>query len=284
MFDSARLLGLTLGMCYLSRFLRRFAESLRPCVLWGACCMANIAFALPSRNEAVIAEATGLVTVAGPGGVAVDVAPGLRLKPRSKVRVGSGGRLVVVLSNGSRLLVEGSATFDWRIFSESEAGGSVVELQPRSGLFTVALPRQGPLDTFAFNAEQGLVYLRSAGLYQFSVQGEESRAACLAGEVQFVPTDRRLAPHRLSVGQQLALSQQGQTLATSIRPLDAQSRRTIIERLAFEREFKVYPLEQGSAGTPSSGRSSSTSLEALMARIEDIVERQTQLNPSPTGG
>jgi hypothetical protein len=69
--------------------------------------------------------------------------------------------------------------------------------------------------------------------------------------------------------------------------MNAAGRRAIVEQLAYEREFTVYPLEQNPTSTDVSkaaGGGSTAPLSAVLASIEDVVERQTQTNPSPTGG
>jgi hypothetical protein len=85
----------------------------------------------------------------------------------------------------------------------------------------------------------------------------------------------------------LSVAVSGEALSTSIEPMTAAGRRAIVEQLAYEREFKVYPLEQNPTTievSKASGGGSTAQLSAVLASIEDVVERQTQTNPSPTGG
>jgi hypothetical protein len=94
-------------------------------------------------------------------------------------------------------------------------------------------------------------------------------------------------PIRLKTGEQVSLAQSGPAFATSIEPMNANTRRAIVERLAYDREFKVYPLESvavAGVDSPSDGGGNSSRLSTVLAAIEDVVERQAQSNPSPTGG
>ena len=91
----------------------------------------------------------------------------------------------------------------------------------------------------------------------------------------------------MKTGDQLSLDLSGESLATSIEPMNATARGAVLEQLTYAREFKVYPLEQAPSAeliSRSSGGGGSATLSAVLASIEDVVERQTQTNPSPTGG
>ena len=278
---------LTFGMRYLDRLLRFLSASLRPCLvlfLTASALMASV-----PRNEIQVLEATGTVLQVDARGLSEVAENGGRIKRGARVKVGADGRLVLALSNGARLLVEGEANFQFTTFLDNETRGSVVELKTQSGNFTATLPRQGPGDVFLVRTDIGDQYLKSRGLYQWNAapNANTSRLTCLAGETLFMPRETTAGPARLKSGQQLSLGQSGQVLATSIEPMDAGARRAIVEKLAYDREFKVYPLEQapvaGSTST-SVGGGTSTSLSAVLTAIEDVVERQTQTNPSPTGG
>ena len=278
---------LTSGMRYLDRLLRFLSASLRPCgVLLFA---ASSAFASVPRNEIQVLEAAGTVLQVDGRGVSEVAENGGRIKRGARVKVGAEGRLVLALSNGARVLVEGEASFQFATFQDSATRGSVVELKTQSGQFTVTLPRQGPGDVFLVRTEKGDQYLKSRGLYQWSTSPvtDVLRLTCLAGETLFTGRESGVGPVRLKSGEQVSLVQSGPAFATSIEPMDASARRAIVERLAYEREFKVYPLEQvpvAGATSTSSGGGTSASLSAVLAVIEDVVERQTQTNPSPTGG
>jgi hypothetical protein len=274
-------------MRYLDRFLRFLSASLRPCLVLGFAASALVA-AVP-RNEIQVLESSGTVLQMDARGVSEVTEHGGRIKRGARVKVGADGRLVLALSNGARLLVEGEASFQFATFMDNETRGSVVELKTQSGSFTATLPRQGPGDVFLVRTDVGDQYLKSRGLYQWNATPSASaaRLTCLAGETLFVPRESTAAPARLKSGQQLSLGQSGQALATSIEPMDAGARRAIVERLAYDREFKVYPLEQApvaGSSNPGNGDGTSASLSAVLTAIEDVVERQTQANPSPTGG
>jgi len=278
---------LTWCMRYLDRFLRFLSASLRPCVV--LLFAASSAFALVARNEIQVVEVVGTVLQIDARGISEVTENGGRIQRGSRVKVGSDGRLVLALSNGARLLVEGESAFQFTAFLDSESRGSVVELRTQAGSFTATLPRQGPNDVFLVRTEAGDQYLKSRGLYQWNATptANSTRLTCLAGETLFVSRESRVAPARLKSGQQLSLGQAGQALATSIEPMDASARRAIVERLAYDREFKVYPLEQAPVAgliSTSTGGGTSASLSAILEAIEDVVERQTQTNPSPTGG
>ena len=274
-------------MRYLDRFLRFLSASLRPCLVLPLAASALLA-SVP-RNEIQVLEATGTVLQVDAAGLSVVAENGGFIKRGARVKVGADGRLVLALSNGARMLVEGEASFQFTAYLDNATRGSVVELKTQSGSFTATLPRQGPGDVFLVRTDIGDQYLKSRGLYQWNAAPStgSSRLTCLAGETLFVPREAAAGPSRLKSGQQLSLAQSGQVLATSIEPMDASDRRAIVERLAYDREFKVYPLEQAPVAgliSPSTGGGAPASLSTVLQAIEDVVERQTQTNPSPTGG
>ena len=250
---------------------------------------ASSAIALVPRNEIQVLEVVGTVLQVDALGISQVTESGGRIKRGSRVKVAGEGRLVVALSNGARVLVEGEASFQFAHFIDSESRGSVVELKTQSGQFTVTLPRQGPRDVFLVRTDKGDQYLKSRGLYQWSTAPatDALRLTCLAGETLFTPREGSAGPVRLKTGEQVSLAQFGPASATSIEPMNASTRRAIVERLAYDREFKVYPLERvplAGVDSPSAAGDDSSRLSAVLAAIEDIVERQTQSNPSPTGG
>jgi hypothetical protein len=271
-------------MRYLDRLLRLLFAALRPCLVMSLA--ASAAFAEVARNDIQVLEVSGSVVQVDPLGVSLVPETGASIKRRARVKVASDGHLVLALSNGARVLVEGEASFQFTTFSDSLSRGSLVELKTERGRFTVTLPRQGPRDIFLVRTEQGDQYLKSRGLYQWNTTASTDalRLTCLAGETLFTPREASVNPVRLKTGQQLSLAQAGPAYATSIEPMDAAARRAIVERLAYDREFKVYALEPAPVigGAPADGQGSS--LSAVLASIEDVVERQTQTNPSPTGG
>jgi hypothetical protein len=274
-------------MRYLDRFLRFLSASLRPCL--ALMLAASSAFALVARNEIQVVEVVGTVLQVDSLGITEVTENGGRIKRGSHVKVGADGRLVLALSNGARVLVEGESTFQFTVFLDSRSHGSVVEMKTQMGNYTVTLPRQGPEDRFLVRNDKGDQYLKSRGLYQWQAEadGETLRLTCLAGETLFTPRDAATGPVRLKTGQQLSVAPSVQALATSIEPMDASARRAIVERLAYDREFKVYPLEQAPVAgliSTSTGGGAPASLSAVLEAIEDVVERQTQTNPSPTGG
>ena len=223
-------------------------------------------------------------------GVAQVMETGTLVKRGARLTVAADGRLVLGFSSGARLLVEGESSFQLGVVSASPSRGSVVELRTQQGRFTVTLPRQGPGDVFLVRTEKGDQYLKSRGLYQwYSIPDSDAlRLTCLAGEVLFSPKEAAGGQVRLRTGEQLNLDRPGARFATSIEPMDASARRAIVERLAYDREFKVYPLEPspltGLVGVSSGGGTSAASLSSVLAAIEEVVERQTQSNLSPTGG
>jgi len=273
-------------MRYLDRLLRLLSSALRPCLV--LLLAASSALALVPRNEIQVLEVVGTVLQVDALGISQVAQSGGRIKRGSRVKVAGEGRLVVALSNGARVLVEGEASFQFAHFFDSESRGSVVELNSQSGRFTVTLPRQGPSDVFVVHTQLGDQYLKSRGLYQWNINPplEPLRVTCLAGDTLFAPR-ASADPIRLKTGEQVSLAQSGPAFATSIEPMNANTRRAIVERLAYDREFKVYPLEPVTlvgVDSPSAGGGDSSRLSALLATIEDVVERQTQSNPSPTGG
>lgn len=278
---------LTFGMRYFDRLLRFLSASLRPCLVM--LCVVSPAFALVARNEIQVLEAGGSVLQLDDRGLGELTERGGRIKRGARVKVGAEGRLVLALSNGARVLVEGEANFQFESFHDGEMRGSMVEMKTQSGRFTVTLPRQGPGDVFLVRTEKGDQYLKSRGLYQWNINPAAGtlRLSCLAGEALFTPREAAGGPVRVKTGEQVGLVRSGPGLVASIESMDAGARRAIVERLAYDREFKVYPLEQTptTASTSASvGGGSSTSLSAVLAAIEEVVERQTQINPSPTGG
>lgn len=274
-------------MFYLDRLLRLLSSALRHCLV--LLLAASSAIALVPRDEIRVLEVAGTVLQVDGRGLSEGAANGGRIKRGSRVKVGAGGRLVLALSNGARVLVEGEASFQFATFLDSESRGSVVELKTQSGQFTVTLPRQGPGDVFLVRTDKGEQYLKSRGLYQWSTSPatDALRLTCLAGETLFTPREGSAGPVRLKTGEQVSLAQSGPASATSIEPMNTSARRAIVERLAFDREFKVYPLEPvplAGVDSPRAGGGDSPRLSAVLAAIEDVVERQTQSNPSPTGG
>jgi hypothetical protein len=275
-------------MRYLDRLLRLLSSALRPCLVLLLATAA--ASALGPRDEIQVLDATGTVLQLDAQGVAQVMETGTLVKRGARLTVAADGRLVLGFSSGARLLVEGESSFQLGVVSASPSRGSVVELRTQQGRFTVTLPRQGPGDVFLVRTEKGDQYLKSRGLYQwYSIPDSDAlRLTCLAGEVLFSPKEAAGGQVRLRTGEQLNLDRPGARFATSIEPMDASARRAIVERLAYDREFKVYPLEPspltGLVGVSSGGGTSAASLSSVLAAIEEVVERQTQSNLSPTGG
>lgn len=275
-------------MRYLDRLLRLLSSALRPCLVLLLATAA--ASALGPRDEIQVLDATGTVLQLDAQGVAQVMETGTLVKRGARLTVAADGRLVLGFYSGARLLVEGESSFQLGVVSASPSRGSVVELRTQQGRFTVTLPRQGPGDVFLVRTEKGDQYLKSRGLYQwYSIPDSDAlRLTCLAGEVLFSPKEAAGGQVRLRTGEQLNLDRPGARFATSIEPMDASARRAIVERLAYDREFKVYPLEPspltGLVGVSSGGGTSAASLSSVLAAIEEVVERQTQSNLSPTGG
>lgn len=269
------------------RLLRVFSNALRPCLL--LLCVSPAVFGVVLRNDIQVVRVSGEVIQVDERGITVVNEPGLKIRRKARVRVGADGQLVLALSNGARVLVEADSQFIVQAFLDSPGKGSLVDLRPEYGRYTVALPRQGPGDVFVLRCAEGDQHLKSRGLYQLNIiQGVASQHfVCLAGEALFSPGHASSRPVSVKTGEQLRVASSGEVLTTSIEPLDAADRRAIVEQLSYEQGFKVYPLEKNPEKTEVSraqGGGGTASLDAVLASIEDVVERQTQTNPSPTGG
>lgn len=267
--------------------LRLFSNSLRPCLV--LVCVSSAAFGVVARNDIEVVEVAGGVVQMDERGVIPLNESGAKIRRKAKIRVGAEGRLVLALSNGAHVLVEANSQFAIQAFVDRPGKGSLVDLRPEFGRFTIALPRQGPGDNFVLRSAGGDHHLKTRGLYQLNIVpgAITQQCVCLAGEVLFIPVVTSSTPLRLKTGEQLSVESSGEFLTTSIEPMTAAGRRAIVEQLAYEREFKVYPLEQNPALTEVSkalGGGATAPLSAVLASIEDVVERQTQTNPSPTGG
>jgi hypothetical protein len=271
----------------LRHLLRLLSNSLRPCL--ALVCLSSSAFGLVARNEIEVVEVAGPVIQMEDRGVALVIEAGAKIRRKAKISVGAEGRLVLALSNGARVLVGANSQFVVPAFVDSPSKGSLVDFRPDYGRFTFALPRQGPGDVFVVRSSEGAQYLKSRGLYQWNraAGSADQQFVCLAGEVLFTPIASTSSHVRLKTGEQLSVAVSGEALSTSIEPMTAAGRRAIVEQLAYEREFKVYPLEQNPTTievSKATGGGSTAQLSAVLASIEDVVERQTQTNPSPTGG
>lgn len=270
----------------LRHLLRLLSNSLRPCL--ALICLSPAAFGVVARNDIEVVEVAGGVVQVDDRGVTTLSEAGAKIRRKAKVRVGAEGRLVLALSNGARVLVGPNSRFAVQDFVDSPSKGSLVDLRPEFGRYTIALPRQGPGDVFVVRSSEGDQHLKTRGLYQLNIaQGTAAQQfVCLAGEVLFTPVVPSSVPIRMRTGEQLNVSSSGEALTTSIEPMTAAGRRAIVEQLAYEREFTVYPLEQNPTNEVSkaTGGGSTAPLSAVLASIEDVVERQTQTNPSPTGG
>jgi len=271
----------------LRHLLRLLSNSLRPCLV--LVCLSSSAFGLVARNEIEVVEVAGPVIQVDDRGVTLVIEAGAKIRRKAKISVGAEGRLVLALSNGARVLVGANSQFVVPAFVDSPSKGSLVDFRPDFGRFTFALPRQGPGDVFVVRSSEGAQHLKSRGLYQWSraAGSADQQFVCLAGEVLFTPVASTSGHVRLKTGEQLSIAVSGEALSTSIEPMTAAGRRAIVEQLAYEREFKVYPLEQNPTTievSKASGGGSTAQLSAVLASIEDVVERQTQTNPSPTGG
>ena len=271
----------------LRHLLRLLSNSLRPCLV--LVCLSSSAFGLVARNEIEVVEVAGPVIQVDDRGVTLVIEAGAKIRRKAKISVGAEGRLVLALSNGARVLVGANSQFVVPAFVDSPSKGSLVDFRPDFGRFTFALPRQGPGDVFVVRSSEGAQHLKSRGLYQWSraAGSADQQFVCLAGEVLFTPVASTSGHVRLKTGEQLSVAASGEALSTSIEPMTAAGRRAIVEQLAYEREFKVYPLEQNPTTievSKASGGGSTAQLSAVLASIEDVVERQTQTNPSPTGG
>ena len=271
----------------LRHLLRLLSNSLRPCLV--LVCLSSSAFGLVARNEIEVVEVAGPVIQMEDRGVALVIEAGAKIRRKAKISVGAEGRLVLALSNGARVLVGANSQFVVPAFVDSPSKGSLVDFRPDFGRFTFALPRQGPGDVFVVRSSEGAQHLKSRGLYQWSraAGSADQQFVCLAGEVLVTPVASTSGHVRLKTGEQLSVAVSGEALSTSIEPMTAAGRRAIVEQLAYEREFKVYPLEQNPTTievSKATGGGSTAQLSAVLASIEDVVERQTQTNPSPTGG
>ena len=271
----------------LRHLLRLLSNSLRPCLV--LVCLSSSAFGLVARNEIEVVEVAGPVIQVDDRGVTLVIEAGAKIRRKAKISVGAEGRLVLALSNGVRVLVVADSQFVVPAFVDSPSKGSLVDFRPDFGRFTFALPRQGPGDVFVVRSSEGAQHLKSRGLYQWNraAGSSDQQFVCLAGEVLFTPVASTSGHVRLKTGEQLSVAVSGEALSTSIEPMTAAGRRAIVEQLAYEREFKVYPLEQNPTTievSKASGGGSTAQLSAVLASIEDVVERQTQTNPSPTGG
>ena len=271
----------------LRHLLRLLSNSLRPCL--ALVCLSSSAFGLVARNEIEVVEVAGPVIQVDDRGVTLVIEAGAKIRRKAKISVGAEGRLVLALSNGARVLVGANSQFVVPAFVDSPSKGSLVDFRPDFGRFTFALPRQGPGDVFVVRSSEGAQHLKSRGLYQWNraAGSADQQFVCLAGEVLFTPVASTSGHVRLKTGEQLSVAVSGEALSTSIEPMTAAGRRAIVEQLAYEREFKVYPLEQNPTTievSKATGGGSTALLSAVLASIEDVVERQTQTNPSPTGG
>jgi hypothetical protein len=250
----------------------------------------SVAFGVVASNDIEVVEVAGGVVQVDNRGVTLVSEAGTKIRRKAKVSVGAEGRLVLALSNGARVLVGANSEFVVQAFVDSTSRGSLVDLRLNFGRYTIALPRQGPGDVFVVRSADGDQHLKTRGLYHFNISQAAAihQFVCLAGEALFMPAASSSGPVRLMTGEQLSLTASGEALTTSIEPMTAAGRRAIVEQLAYEREFKVYPLEQNPTPTEviskASGGGSTAPLSAVLASIEDVVERQTQTNPSPTGG
>jgi hypothetical protein len=286
-FDTVASASLNDGMRILPPLLSLLSHSLRPGLALVA--LALSAQGAVARNDIEVVEVTGGVVQSDARGADAISAAGVKIRRQAKVRVGSDGRLVLALSNGARVLVEANASFVVDAFVDSPTKGSLVDLRPEFGRYTFALPRQGPGDLFLVRGADGDQHLKARGLYRMDIRpgGAASQFLCLAGEALFTPKTGKSGPVRLKAGEQLNLASAGANPGASGEPMNAQARRAIVDRLAQEGEFKVYPLEQSPAAdvvSSSSGGGGTATLSAVLASIEDVVERKTQTNPSPTGG
>ena len=271
----------------LRHLLRLLSNSLRPCL--ALVCLSSSAFGLVARNEIEVVEVAGPVIQVDDRGVTLVIEAGAKIRRKAKISVGAEGRLVLALSNGARVLVGANSQFVVPAFVDSPSKGSLVDFRPDFGRFTFALPRQGPGDVFVVRSSEGAQHLKSRGLYQWNraAGSADQQFVCLAGEVLFTPVASTSGHVRLKTGEQLSVAATGEALSTSIEPMTAAGRRAIVEQLAYEREFKVYPMEQNPTPievSKATGGGSTALLSAVLASIEDVVERQTQTNPSPTGG
>ncbi len=271
----------------LRRLLRLLSNSLRPYL--ALVCLSSAAFGVVARNDIEVVEVAGAVVHVDVSGASSMIEVGSKIRRKEKVQVGADGRMVLALSNGPRILVEANSRFVVETFVDAASKGSLVDFRPESGRYTFALPRQGPGDVFVLRGAEGDHHLKSRGLYRLNIAAGTSaqQFLCLAGETLFTPAQSKVGPVRMKTGDQLSLDLSGESLATSIEPMNATARGAVLEQLTYAREFKVYPLEQAPSAeliSRSSGGGGSATLSAVLASIEDVVERQTQTNPSPTGG
>ncbi len=271
----------------LRRLLQLLSNSLRPCLVL-ACLTLKVVGAV-ARNDIEVVEVAGTVVQVDALGPNTINETGSKIRPKAKVRVGADSRLVLILSNGARVLVEANSSFTVETFVDTASKGSLVDLRPEFGRYTFALPRQGPGDVFLVRGAEAEQRLATRGVYQLNITPgiPAQQFVCLSGEALFTPAAASSGPIRMKSGERLSLARSNETQTTLLEPMDATARRAIVEQLAYEREFKVYPLEQAPSAevvSRSTGGGGSATLSAVLASIEDVVERKTQTNPSPTGG
>ena len=210
----------------LRHLLQLLSNSLRPCL--ALVCLSSAAFGVVARNDIeVVVEVAGGVVQVDDRGVTTLSEAGAKIRRKAKVRVGAEGRLVLALSNGARVLVGPNSQFVVQAFVDSPSKGSLVDLRPEFGRYTIALPRQGPGDVFVVRSSEGDQHLKTRGLYQLNIAQESAaqQFVCLAGEVLFTPVASTSGPVRVKTGEQLSLASSGEALTTSIEPMNAAGRR-----------------------------------------------------------
>lgn len=237
-----------------------------------------------SEDDELITAMDGTADLLFSNGVRVHVAPStkLRLSMFRQVKMPIPGRLGDV--------------------GELPDDGSVLDLRLGAGRFTVVCPPLQDRSLVSVRTPQGRSDLRRAGVYEFSIERSPAgellaQALVWAGDLKFTPIGKAKsliveASNKLLVTSDLAAPAQVVLEKLKMETTEVAER---LKRVAFDPSPElVTPLAPGgptiappapSAGASFANLPAPTDSEEIMKKVtQEVLDRQAQTNPSPTGG
>jgi len=236
------------------------------------------------------------------------------LREDEELTTPSDGTAELLFSNGVRVIVAPGSALRLGMFrqvknaadaqplpaGEKADDGSVVDLQLGSGRVTVVCPPLQERSLISVRTLQGRSDLSRNGIYDLSfergVDGElVAQTTVLAGSLLFTPAGKGQSRSvKVEAGNRLLLTSE------SSRPARVALEKLKMDVSEVEAHLQVVPFDPATdpalpkvgqpvvaqAVTVSAGSSSGLSAteEAIQKVTQDVLDRQVQANPSPTGG
>jgi hypothetical protein len=269
------------------------------------------------RGQVELAGLKGAITAKSTfDQVARPLAAGDAIREDDELATPSDGAAELIFSNGVKVLVAPGTKLRLSMFRQvkmpllgqrREAGelpddGSLIDLVLGAGRVTVVCPPLQARSQVSVRTPQGRSDLRREGVYELSFELASSgelvaQTLVLAGALKFTPVGK---------GKPLSVEAHNKLLITSDLATPA---KVVLEKLKMETgevevrlksvvfdpstdivsplALKALPIAPpaSSAGTSFTNQPSPTASEQVVQKVtQEILDRQAQTNPSPTGG